>query len=131
MEGGRKNAPRGRGAARRAPGAGARRAQAPGARRRGAKVLTRRDWLFGSRPRRIALEALLAEGPGEAWSKARLARAAGVSPHGGIDEHVAGFVDIGLLERRDGGYALADPPPPYLDSLTRLLRELRGLPDEA
>ncbi len=112
------------------PGAGARRA-ASGGRRRGAKVLARRDWLFGSRPRRVALEALLAEGPGESWSKARLARAAGVSPHGGIDEHVAGFLDIGLLERRDGGYALADPPPPYLDSLTKLLRELRGLPDDA
>lgn len=102
-----------------------------GGRRRGAKVLTPRDWLFGSRPRRIALEALLAEGPGESWSKARLARAAGVSPHGGIDEHVAGFLDIGLLERRGGGYGLADPPPPYLDSLTKLLRELRRLPDDA
>ena len=114
MEGGRKTAAAGR-----------------GGRRRGAKALTPRDWLFGSRPRRIALEALLAEGPGESWSKARLARAAGVSPHGGIDEHVAGFVDIGLLERRGGGYGLADPPPPYLDSLARLLRELRRLPDDA
>lgn len=99
------------------------------ARRQGAKPLTRRDWLFGSRPRRMALEALLAEGPGEKWSKARLARAADVSPHGGIDEHVEGFVQIGLIERRDGGYALADPPPPYLDSLAALLAQLHGLPD--
>lgn len=97
--------------------------------RRGAKALTQRDWLFGSRPRRMALEALLSEAPGEPWSKARLARAAGVSPNGGIDEHVAGFVSIGLLERRGRGYALADPPPAYLDSLSALLAELRELPD--
>lgn len=76
----------------------------------------------------MALEALLAE-PGEAWSKARLARAAGVSPHGGIDEQVDGFVRIGLLERRDGGYALADPPPVYVATLAALLRELERVPD--
>lgn len=77
----------------------------------------------------MALEALIADRSGEPWSKARLARAAGVSPHGGIDEQVDGFVAIGLLERREGGYALADPPPPYLRSLSRLLRELERLPD--
>jgi hypothetical protein len=77
----------------------------------------------------MALEALLAEQPGERWSKARLARAAGVSPHGGIDEHVEGFVQIGLIEARDGGYVLTDPPPPYRDSLAALLSELHVLPD--
>lgn len=97
--------------------------------RRGAKPLTRRDWLFGSRPRRMALEALLSAEPGARWSKARLARAAGVSPHGGIDEHVDGFLRIGLLERRDGGYALADPAPPYLASLMALVSQLAELPD--
>jgi len=97
--------------------------------RRGAKALTQRDWLFGSRPRRMALEALLSAEPGARWSKARLARAAGVSPHGGIDEHVDGFVRIGLLERRDGGYALAEPAPAYLASLQTLVAQLRQLPD--
>lgn len=77
----------------------------------------------------MALEALLSETADARWSKARLARAAGVSPHGGIDEHVDGFVRIGLLERRDGGYALADPAPPYLESLQALLSELHRLPD--
>jgi hypothetical protein len=77
----------------------------------------------------MALEALLAAPTGEAWSKARLARAAGVSPHGGIDEQVDGFVRIGLLERRDGGYALAEPPPAYAATLVTLLRELERLPD--
>lgn len=97
--------------------------------RRGAKPLTQRDWLFGSRPRRMALEALLAGEPDARWSKAALARAAGVSPHGGIDEHVDGFLRIGLLERRDGGFALADPAPPYLASLGALLASLGQLPD--
>ncbi|MBB4662314.1 hypothetical protein [Conexibacter arvalis] len=77
----------------------------------------------------MALEALLSAEPGAQWSKARLARAAGVSPHGGIDEHVDGFVRIGLLERRDGGYALAEPAPPYLASLEALVSQLHALPD--
>jgi hypothetical protein len=67
--------------------------------------------------------------PPPARPPAKLARAAGVSPHGGIDEHVEGFVSIGLLEARDGGYALADPPPAYLASLVALLGELSALPD--
>lgn len=77
----------------------------------------------------MALEALLAGDSGEEWSKARLARAAEVSPNGGIDEHVEGFVQIGLIELRDGRYALKDPPPPYLESLGALLSELSQLPD--
>lgn len=94
----------------------------------GAKPLSPRDWLFGSRPRRLALEALLAE-PGRRWSKAALARAADVSAHGGIDEHVAGLVRIGLLERHHSGYVLADPLPPYARSLATLLRNLHQVPD--
>jgi hypothetical protein len=96
--------------------------------KRGAKSLSARDWLFGSRPRRLALEALLAD-PGRRWSKAALARAAGVDPHGGIDEHVAGFASIGLVVREDGGYVLAEPLPPFAVALRALLGELRGIPD--
>jgi hypothetical protein len=95
---------------------------------RGCKVLSDRDWLFGSRPRRLALEALFAA-PGERWSKAALARAAEVSPHGGIDEHVAGLTRIGLLERDGRAYRLAEPLPPYGVALSSLLRELRGVRD--
>jgi hypothetical protein len=97
--------------------------------KRGAKVVSDRDWLFGSRPRRLALEALLRD-PDRSWSKADLARAADVSPKGGIDEHLAGFVRIGLVEPRDRGYRLADPPPPFMPSLRRLLGELTALPDD-
>lgn len=95
---------------------------------RGRKALSDRDWLFGSRPRRLALEALFAA-PGQQWSKAALARAAEVSPHGGIDEHVEGLTRIGLLERDGRGYRLAEPLPPYAASLGALLRELGGVRD--
>jgi hypothetical protein len=96
--------------------------------KRGAKPLSARDWLFGSRPRRLALEALLAE-PGRRWSKAALARAAGVDPRGGIDEHVVGFATIGLLVREDGGYVLAEPLPGFAGALRALLGELSAIPD--
>jgi len=96
--------------------------------RQGVKPLADRDWLFGSRPRRLALEALL-RAQDERWSKAALTRAASVSPHGGIDEHLAGFIRIGLVVERDGAYALADPPPAFVGSLAALLTALGGLPD--
>lgn len=95
---------------------------------RGRKALTDRDWLFGSRPRRLALEALFAE-PDRRWSKAALARAAEVSPHGGIDEHVAGFTRIGLLTDDGDGLRLADPMPAYAASLRGLLGELQRVRD--
>ena len=95
---------------------------------RGAKALSDRDWLFGSRPRRLALEALFAA-PGERWSKAALARAADVSPNGGIDEHVAGLTRIGLLVRDGRGFRLADPLPSYASSLGELLDELQRVRD--
>jgi hypothetical protein len=96
--------------------------------KRGAKSLSARDWLFGSRPRRLALEALLAD-PGRRWSKAALARAADVDPHGGIDEHVAGFAAIGLIVREDRHYVLAEPPPDFAGALRVLLGELRAVSD--
>src|SRR3954471_6542643 len=95
---------------------------------RGRKALTDRDWLFGSRPRRLALEALFAA-PDHGWSKAALARAAGVSAHGGIDEHVAGLTRLGLLARDGDVFRLADPLPPYAASLERLLADLGTVAD--
>jgi hypothetical protein len=95
---------------------------------RGRKALTDRDWLFGSRPRRLALEALFSA-PHQGWSKAALARAAGVSAHGGIDEHVAGLTRLGLLARDGDVFRLADPLPPYAASLERLLADLGTVGD--
>jgi hypothetical protein len=94
----------------------------------GVKPLSARDWLFGSRPRRVALETLLAD-PQRNWSKADLARAVGVSPHGGIDEQIAGLSRLGLLAEDGRGWRLADPDGPLVKSLKRLLRQLPS--DEA
>lgn len=98
---------------------------------RGSKVLSQRDWLFGSRPRRLALAAVLTpKAVCEGWTKKDLALAAEVSPNGGIDEHVDGFVELGLLERRpDGRYQRVDPLPAVATDLRRLLRRLEDLPD--
>lgn len=96
---------------------------------RGVKALSSRDWLFGSRPRRLALEALVAE-PNRAWTKADLARAAGVSVHGGIDEHVAGFARVGLLVRDGASWRLAQPRGPVAGALEGLLDAIRPLPDD-
>jgi len=70
--------------------------------KRGAKPLGTKDWLFGSAPRRRLLATVLApRAPEEGWSKAALARQAGVSPNGGVDEHVAGLAALGLLSQHD------------------------------
>jgi hypothetical protein len=97
--------------------------------RRGCKTLSSRDWLFGSRPRRLALEALFAAQSDKRWSKAELARAAQVSANGGIDEHVDGFERIGLLQPDGRGYVLRKPPPAFADELSRLLAALRDVAD--
>lgn len=101
---------------------------------RGSKTLTPRDWLFGSRPRRLAMRAVLLPRtvPSEGWTKKELAIAAEVSPNGGVDEHVAGFVTLGLLERTpEGRYRRADPLPAVAGDLRRLLRRVDALPDDA
>lgn len=90
---------------------------------RGAKRLGTQDWIFGSAPRRALLTiVLLGRAPAEGWSKADLARSVGLSVNGGVDEHVAGFATLGLLETRDGRW--------YPDRSTRLARALRTLLNE-
>src|SRR4051794_30234056 len=82
--------------------------------KRGPKPLGMRVWIFGSAPRRRLLHTVLADPvPAHGWTKADLARAAGVSTKGGVDEHVAGLAALGLLAqdagrwrpRRDSGLA--------------------------
>ena len=71
--------------------------------KRGRKPLGREDWIFGSAPRRQLLGTVLRVRPTErGWTKAELARAAGVTTKGGVDEHVAGLASLGLLQSRDG-----------------------------
>lgn len=89
-------------------------------RTRGRKRLGPRDWIFGSAPRRELLAiVLLGPAPVDGWTKADLARSAGLSVNGGVDEHVAGFATLGLLEARDGRWYPARP--------SRLARALRTL----
>ena len=96
--------------------------------KRGRKPLARRDWIFGSAPRRALLRTVLSgPAPEEGWTKADLARAAGVSTKGGVDEHVAGFASIGLLHQRAGRWhARADTR--LAAALRDVLRELEALP---
>jgi hypothetical protein len=97
---------------------------------RGAKRLTSRDWIFGSRPRRLVLEFVLSNEPGEeGWTKTALAKQAEVHPKGGIDEHVRGLVALELLEERQGRYWPSDRGPGLAEELRRLLRELERVPE--
>ena len=96
--------------------------------KRGPKPLGRRDWIFGSAPRRALLRAVLGgPAPARGWTKADLARAAGVSTKGGVDEHVAGFASIGLLQQRDGRW-FARTDTRLAAALRAVLRELEALP---
>jgi len=98
--------------------------------KRGAKPLTSRDWLFGSRPRRLVLRFVLTNKPGDdGWTKAALAKQANVHPKGGIDEHVRGLVALRLLRERAGRYWPADPTPELATRLMPVLDELDELPD--
>ena len=97
---------------------------------RGAKKLTSRDWIFGSRPRRLVLDFVLSNEPGEdGWTKTALAEQAEVHPKGGIDEHVLGLVALELLDERQGRYWPGHPGPGLADELRRLLRELERVPE--
>jgi hypothetical protein len=94
---------------------------------RGRKRLGTRDWIFGSAPRRELLTiVLLHPAPADGWTKADLARSAGLSVKGGVDEHVAGFASLGLLEDRSGRWFPA-PPTGLARALRTLLRELDAI----
>lgn len=96
--------------------------------KRGAKELTARDWIFGSRPRRLALRFVLDEqAPTEGWTKAEIARAAGVSPKGGADEHVVGLQALRLLAKNDGRYRARENE--LARHLTAVLELLEDVPE--
>ena len=96
--------------------------------KRGRKPLGRRDWIFGSAPRRALLrEVLGGPAPTGGWTKADLARAAGLTTKGGVDEHVAGFAAIGLLHH-DAGRWHARADTRLAAALRDVLAELEALP---
>ena len=96
--------------------------------KRGRKPLGRRDWIFGSAPRRALLHAVLAgPAPEAGWTKADLARAAGVHAKGGVDDHVAGLVALGLLTGAPGGRWRPVARTPLAAALRRVLSELERI----
>jgi hypothetical protein len=99
---------------------------------RGPKPLTARDWLFGSRPRRLALRFVLnTAAPKEGWSKSDLALHCQVSKHGGISGHVDGLVALGLLKEVGDRFRPDRSRKKLRAHLNALLDELEGIPDES
>lgn len=98
---------------------------------RGPKPLTARDWLFGSRPRRLALRFVLnTAAPEEGWSKADLASHCQVSKYGGISGHVDGLIALGLLEEVGNRFRPYRSRTKLRTQLNALLDELEAIPDE-
>jgi hypothetical protein len=99
-------------------------------RRRGAKTLTARDWLFGSRPRRLVLRFVLdSEAPKEGWTKSDIALACGLSKNGGATPHVEGLAALGVLEERDGRYRPRGLDNSLVARVAELVHELESVPD--
>ncbi len=95
---------------------------------RGARPLELRDWPFGSRGRRLLLEAvLLGDEPEGGWRKVELERAAAVE-RGGADRLLAGAGSLGLLRWDGRRWRRADPPPPLSAPLRELVALSRELP---
>jgi len=98
---------------------------------RGPRTLQVRDWPFGSRGRRLLLEAVLLEDPPPGgWRKVDLERAAGVE-RGGADRLLEGARSLGLLRFDGERWYLADPAPRLVVPLEQLVALSRELPDAA
>jgi hypothetical protein len=70
------------------------------------------DWPFGAVGRRLLLEALLLEKqPPKGWTKNALETRAEVVA-GGLDEVLAGALQLRLIEQRDGRWYRPSPLPP-------------------
>lgn len=96
---------------------------------RGSRSIQIRDWPFGSRGRRLFLEAvLLGDPPPGGWRKADLERAAEVE-RGGADRLLEGAASLDLVRPADGRWCPGSPPPPLAGPLEQLLALSRDLPD--
>jgi hypothetical protein len=93
--------------------------------KRGPKPLGVRDWLFGSAPRHRLLRVVVGDvTPTAGWTKADLARAAGVTTKGGVDGHVAGLAAVGLLRHQSDGRWYPGASRRLASALRRVLAEL-------
>jgi hypothetical protein len=99
-------------------------------RQRGAKALTARDWIFGSRPRRLVLRFILdSEPPTAGWTKSEIAVACGLSPHGGAAANVDGLVALGLLEEDERRYRPVGLEHSLVARVAALVDELESVPE--
>jgi len=99
----------------------------------GARELRLPDWPFGAVGRRLLLEALLLEEeremPEDGWTKSALEDMADVGA-GGIDEVLAGALQLKLIEHRDGRWRRPATRPPVAGPLLALVEATRTIPDE-
>lgn len=95
---------------------------------RGPKGLSARDWLLGSRPRRLVLEAVLAD-PGHTWLLKELVELSGVGARG-LDAHLRGLEALGVIERDVAGWRAAAPGPPFAVPLQAFLVALGEVSDK-
>jgi len=88
------------------------------------------DWPFGAVGRRLLLEALLLEKqPPKGWTKDALETRAEVVA-GGLDEVLAGALQLRLIEQRDGRWYRPSPLPPIAKPLKALVRATAQVPDQ-
>jgi hypothetical protein len=99
--------------------------------KRGSKPLTARDWIFGSRPRRLALRFVLRTPPPAAgWTKTEIAKHCEVGAKGGADEHVRGLLALKVITERDGRYLPTTPMSPLAERLRELVGALETVPEQ-
>ena len=97
---------------------------------RGAKRLTARDWLFGSRPRRLVIRFILDNNPpDEGWTKTDIAVGCGLSVYGGATAHIEGLAALGLLKQRDGRYWGVSRDSTLFAAVADLVDKLEAVPE--
>lgn len=78
----------------------------------------------------MLLEAVLLDRqPKKGWTKSALEKRAEVGT-GGLDEVLAGAVELGLITNDGGRWRRGDPLPPIATPLRQVLRAAKGVPDQ-
>jgi hypothetical protein len=96
----------------------------------GAREVHLCDWPFGSVGRRLLLRALLIDKqPKNGWTKAALEARADVGS-GGIDEVLAGALQLKLVEQREGRWHRPETLPSIARSLRALVIASADVPDK-
>lgn len=90
-----------------------------------------RDWIFGSRPRRLVLRFVLDNAPPkQGWTKTKIAEGCGLSKNGGATDHIRGLVALDLLSEEAGRYRLGRLDSALFVRVAALVDELEHVPDD-